>query len=88
MAQPRVLIKVDPVYPEDAKDEGIEGTVVLKTEITTEGVARNITVSKSLDPRFDASAVTAVSNWRFQPGTKDGQPVTVYASIEITFHLK
>lgn len=84
---PKILSKVEPVYPPDAKDERIEGTVTLKAEITPAGNAENIAVVKSLDPRFDANAVAAVTNWRFQPGMKDGEAVTVAATIEITFHL-
>jgi len=88
VSQPTVLYKQEPDYTPEAKDERIEGSVLLRVEITAAGHAENIRVMKSLDPGLDANAVTAVSNWRFNPGKKDGEPVAVYASIEITFHLK
>jgi TonB family protein len=88
VSQPRVIYKVEPEYTQEAKDEGIEGAVKLQVEITPRGTAENIHVLKSLDPGLDTNAVTAVSNWRFQPGMKDGEAVTVAATIEISFHLE
>ena len=45
---------------------------------------------KSLDARsgLDNQAVKAVNDWRFNPGKKDGKPVAVIVSIELTFTLK
>jgi protein TonB len=88
VSQPKVLSKVEPEYTQEAKDAGIEGPVTLKVVITPEGKAENIVVAKSLDPGLDANAVSAVSNWRFQPGMKDGEPVSVAAVIEVNFHLQ
>ena len=51
------------------------------------GRADDIQVIQSLDPGLDANAVGAVSQWQFTPGTKDGQPVDVAATIEINFKL-
>jgi len=87
VTQPKILSKVEPQYTQEAKDAKIQGTVALKVEITPAGNAENIVVTKSLDPGLDANAVTAVSNWQFQPGMKDGEPVTVAATIEVNFHL-
>lgn len=86
--QPRILYKVQPEYTKEAQDDRIEGTVVLRAEITPAGTAENIKVMKSLDPGLDANAVKAVSGWQFEPGTKNGEPVTVMANIEVNFHLK
>jgi outer membrane biosynthesis protein TonB len=36
---------------------------------------------------LDEQAVKAISQWKFRPGTKDGQPVTVMATIEVNFRL-
>jgi TonB family protein len=88
VTQPRILSKVDPQYTQEAKDAKIEGAVLLEAEITPSGVAENIRVIRSLDTGLDANAISALSEWRFKPGTKGGEPVTVFARIEINFHLK
>jgi outer membrane biosynthesis protein TonB len=44
-------------------------------------------VTQSLDTGLDLNAVTAVSQWLFAPGTKDGQPVDVGVTIVINFKL-
>jgi TonB family protein len=85
---PRIITKVEPEYTQEAKDAGIEGAVQLKVEITPAGKAENIVVAKSLEPGLDANAVSAVSQWQFKPGMKDGEAVAVYATIEVNFHLK
>jgi TonB family protein len=87
-SQPRLIRKVEAEYTPEAKAAKIEGSVQLSTEISAEGTPENIRVVKSLDPGLDANAVTAVSHWKFQPGMKDGKPVAVYATIEVTFKLK
>jgi TonB family protein len=84
---PRVQYKVEPEYTPEARDAKIQGTVVLSVEISPEGVAQNVRVEESLDPGLDQKAMDAVKQWRFQPGTKDGEAVTVQATIEINFRL-
>jgi len=84
---PRVLYKVDPKYTQDARAAKIEGTVVLGLEVHPDGKAHNLQIKQGLDPGLDQNALDAVSAWRFQPGTKDGRPVPVKASIEINFRL-
>ena len=87
VTQPRLILKVEPEYTPEAKDDKIEGTVRLSAEITPDGFAQNIRVMQSLDSGLDANAVTALSQWRFKPGVKDGQPVTVQVTVEVNFHL-
>ncbi len=60
----------------------------LTITVTAEGKADNIEVVKSLDPGLDQKAVEAISQWTFQPGTKDGKAVAVLANIEINFRLQ
>jgi TonB family protein len=85
---PRLVEKVDPTYPPDAKDEKVEGTVLLNVVILPSGIAGEISVEKSLDARVDEAAIAAVRQWKFAPGTLKGEPVPVQARIEINFHLK
>jgi TonB family protein len=87
VSQPRVIYKQEPAYTPEAKDQKIEGTVTLQVVIAATGYAEDIHVIKSLDPGLDQNAITAVSNWQFKPGMKNGQPVAVYATIQLNFHL-
>jgi len=87
VAPPKVIYKEEPQYTPDARDAKIEGAVVLQVVIEATGYADNIQVTRSLDPGLDANAISAVSHWQFKPGMKDGQPVAVYATIEVNFHL-
>jgi TonB family protein len=85
---PKVLYKVDPKYTQEARDAGIQGTVLLKVVVTSEGKADRIEVVKGLDPGLDQSAIDAISQWVFQPGTKAGKSVDVAATIEVSFRLE
>lgn len=88
IAPPKLLHKVEPEYTEFAKDAGIEGTVVLKLEITSDGEPDKIEVTEGLDVGLDANAIAAVRQWRFRPGEKDGKPVRTAATIEVNFRLE
>jgi periplasmic protein TonB len=60
---------------------------MLSLVVDESGKVVGIKVTKSLGMGLDEKAIEAVQKWKFQPGTKDGQPVPVRASAEITFHL-
>ncbi|HLH16764.1 MAG TPA: TonB family protein [Bryobacteraceae bacterium] len=85
---PKLLYKVEPQYTQEARNGGLQGTVVLYVEIGTDGIARNIEVERSLEPGLDEKAIEAVSQWRFSPGMKDGVPATIAANIEVNFRLQ
>ena len=84
---PALIHKVEPEYTEEARQAKLEGTVLVKVEITPEGKATNIKVLHALGLGLDEKAVECVAQWRFKPGLKDGQPVTVVAQIEVDFRL-
>jgi TonB family protein len=86
---PPVLIhKVDPPYPKTAQRAKIEGRVILSAEIHTDGRPYNLQVVQSLDPDLDLNAIDAVTQWRFHPGTRDGNPVAVLVRLEVNFKLR
>ena len=68
----------------------IEGKVGLDIVVLADGRVGDVTVSESLDSvhGLDKNAVTAMKQWEFKPGTKDGKPVAVRVSVSITFALK
>lgn len=45
-------------------------------------------VVRSLDPELDQNAITAIEQWRFKPGTRNGTPVKVSLNIEVNFNLR
>lgn len=86
-----VLVKdVKPEYTREARQARIQGVIGLDAVVLMDGSVGEVTVTKSLDQKYglDEQAIKALIQWRFKPGTKDGQPVDVRVSIEMSFTLK
>jgi len=81
------ISKVEPEYTQDARAAKYQGSVLLYAEIGPDGTARNIKVRRGLGLGLNDKAVQAISQWKFKPGSKAGQPVTVSVSIEVNFRL-
>lgn len=84
---PFPIYRREPEYTERARAARIEGTVVLEVIIQPDGKVEVLRVVRSLDPDLDAKAIECARTWRFRPGTKDGKPVAVTATIEVNFRL-
>ena len=87
---PRVVSEVKPEYTPEAMRARIQGTVIMTAVIRTNGTPGDIEITKSLDAEYglDGQAVAALSLWRFEPGLKDGKPVAVRVTVEMSFTLK
>ena len=87
---PRLLREVKPQYTADAMRAKIQGTAVLDCVVTTDGTVGECEVARSLDSSFglDQEAVKAAKQWKFVPGRRQGQPVPVLVTIELTFTLR
>ncbi len=83
---PRKIYGADPVFPHKACRELQQGVVELKMVVGANGLPRDIKVQRSLSPDLDEAAMDAVKKWKFAPGTKDGEPVAVQISVEVSFH--
>ncbi|SMC49988.1 energy transducer TonB [Sporomusa malonica] len=90
ISAPGILAKVDPVYPAAARQAGLEGTVVLRIEILTNGRPGEIAVARSTGHSvLDDAAITAVGKWRFVPA-KDrtsGRTVACTTTLPVSFRL-
>lgn len=75
------------IYPEIAQRAGIEGRVFLTFVIGTDGVPRDVEVTRSLCTECDAAAVRAIEETRFEPGRVRGQAVNVRYAIPVVFRL-
>ncbi len=80
----RILNRMMPIYPPEASEEGIGGTVRLEATITAEGRVREISVRDG-HPLLIESAVTAVEQWRYRPTLLNGVPVEVITYVDIVF---
>lgn len=87
---PRIIREVKPAYTSDAMRAKIQGAVLLQCTVRPDGSVTDIQVLRSLDPTFglDEEAKKAARQWRFAPGTRMGQPVSVQITIELTFTLR
>jgi TonB family protein len=84
---PKLVHYVEPEFSSKSKEAFIEGVVKISTIITIEGRPSEPRVVRGLNAEEDRTALEALKQWRFQPGTKDGKPVNVRVTIEIAFHL-
>jgi TonB family protein len=85
VTNPTVISDVKPQYTPDALKARIEGTVTVECVVRPDGSVSDIRVVKSLDPDLDQQAIKAARQWRFAPGMKDGKPVPVRVTLEMTF---
>jgi TonB family protein len=77
-----------PLYSEDARTRRAEGTVTVQAVIDAAGRVGEARVVKGLGFGLDQNAVVALRQWRFRPGSVDGQPAATLAEIDIEFSLR
>ena len=85
LSAPVATRTVDPAYPADLIRDGYEGVVVLYAIIHKDGTVGEVRVLRGLQGRLDENARTALSRWKFRPGTKNGQAVDLEAVVQIPF---
>lgn len=85
--KPVLLYKREPVYPEEARKAGRQGTVVLSVMIGADAQVHNMKVTHSLGLGMDEAALEAVKQWKFKPATQNGQPVDYQVNLEVNFRL-
>ena len=84
---PRPLATPDPEYTEQAREAKLQGMCVLGLIVGADGKPRDIRVIRKLGMGLDEKAIVAVSQWTFAPATKDGTPVPVQISVQVSFKL-
>jgi periplasmic protein TonB len=76
-------------YPEVAKENNIQGRVIVRFCVTAKGGVSQVSVLKGVDPELDAEAMRVVTTLPpFKPGKQGGKPVPVWYMVPITFTLK
>jgi len=84
--EPRKIVNVPPIYPEAAKREHVQGTVILEATISPWGCVEEVKVLQGV-PMLNAAALNAVVRWRYTPTVLDGVPVPVIMTVTVKFRL-
>jgi TonB family protein len=80
----KLTSSVDPVYPQAARDAGIEGNVELGIVISKEGKVSSTSVLDG-HPVLAAAAEEAVMRWVYAPTLLNGDPVEVVTTVTVPF---
>ena len=89
LVAPTLLETVLPTYTPAAKRAGIEGDVYFEVVVNDEGKVVEPKLIRGIgDQGLDEAALAAIVQWRFDPGTKDGEPVHVIALLTVTFRIE
>ncbi len=83
---PKLIKKVEPVYPGEARKAGIEGTVTVEATTDERGRVQKVKVLNSV-PELDQAAIDAVKQWVYEPMVIDGKPRGVVFTITCRFSL-
>jgi protein TonB len=87
--EPPVLIKkVDPIYPDIARQLKIEGMVVVRMIVGPDGRVKHAEIIKSAHEILNEPVLEAVRQWVFKPGKQLGQPVSVRIVQPYRFRLE
>lgn len=83
----QILYKEKAKYTEEARQNKVQGTVVLSAIFTSDGRVQSIRVVRGLPDGLTEKAIEAAQKIRFKPAEKNGAPVTVRGQLEFTFNL-
>lgn len=84
---PKAKYTPEPDFSEEARKAKYQGIVTLSAIIGPDGRPRNLRVVRSLGMGLDEKALEKVKTWLFEPGKRNGQPVSVAMTLEVDFRL-
>ncbi len=85
-AQRELLHRVEPEYPEAARQQNIQGRVRLEVHIGTDGSVQDVEVVSG-SPVLAQASIDAVKQWKFKPRVVNGQPVEMQTRVTFDFQL-
>ena len=81
-----LVTKVPPEYPPDAKDQHIQGVVLLRVIIDRQGNVSNIQLISG-HPKLAPAAIEAVKQWKYRSYLLNGAPVEIETQVQVNFTL-
>jgi protein TonB len=87
MTRPKLISGKQPVYSNQARTACIEGLMLARCVVTTEGILKNCRIIKSL-PYMEQSVIDALATQRFTPVIFEGKPINGWYVIPFKFKLR
>ncbi len=87
VTKPKAFYKPGPTYAAGALSKRISGVIQVRVIVNEKGFPEILEVIQHLPGGLDAGVLSAVSQWRFQPGIREGVPAATVVIVEIKFHL-
>jgi TonB family protein len=81
-----LIYRVEPVYPAEAEQQGLQGAVKLRVAVAPDGAVRFVQLISGPGGLAQA-AIDAVQQWRFSPTLLNGKAVEATGNVTISFHL-
>lgn len=85
--RPTIIFRARAKYTELARQNKVQGSVILSVIYGADGSIRDIRVQRGLPDGLTEEAIAAVRQIRFNPATREGRPVSVRGNIEYNFTL-
>jgi protein TonB len=76
-----------PAYPDAMRKKGVEGLVVLRVLVGSDGAVSEVVVVSGQEP-FLSAAIDVVRSWRYTPALVEGRPRAVHRIIRVPFRLR
>ena len=86
VSQGLLIRRVQPVYPPQAMQMRLQGTVVLQAVISKQGVIKDVKLISG-EPLLSRAAMDAVRQWKYNPYYLNGEPVDIQTQISVVFRL-
>ena len=85
--RPFIAFRPEPSYTEEARQNALSGSVLLKAIFTADGAVTNIKVASGLPYGLEENAIEAAKKIKFIPAMKDGKLVSTWMQLEYNFNL-
>ena len=88
-----------PAYPQELRDGGVEGEVVVKLHVHRDGTVKGAKILRSTntatgedektaaDKAFKGAVIAAIKAWKYSPSKLDGEPISVWIIVNFPFKL-
>jgi protein TonB len=77
-----------PVYPDHAREAGIEGTALLRLRVAADGTTREVRLLRSAGNRLlDEAAQAAARRWEIAPALQNGRAIEAWVEVPVRFRL-